>query len=251
MSPHRRTISGNWFQQTFDALYPILYAHRTIEAAEAESLFSIEQTKLKQNDRVLDLCCGGGRHIAHLQKASDHVVGLDYSSHLIELARETVGDDQLLIRGDMRHLPFVDQFDVVVNYFTSFGYFRDIEENQKVVQDMALALKADGRFFIDYMCKDWAIANLEEETRRSAEGFEVIERRWIEADGSRINKTTSIARGDDEIKHTGESVQLYTTDEFSTLLTEGGLTIDTLYGDYCGSACAPEFPRMIAVGQKA
>ncbi|MFP6583415.1 MAG: class I SAM-dependent methyltransferase [Candidatus Hydrogenedentota bacterium] len=251
MPSHKHIISGNWFQQTFDALYPILYAHRTIEAAEAESIFSIEQTNIQQNDRVLDLCCGGGRHIAHLRNVSDHVVGLDYSSHLLEIARETVGNEQPLIRGDMRHLPFVDHFDVLVNYFTSFGYFRDAEENEKVVRDMTLALKSGGRFFIDYMCKDWAIANLEEETRRSAEGFQVYERRWIEADGSRINKSTSISRGDDEIKHTGESVQLYTTDEFSTLLTNGGLIIDNLYGNYAGSPCAPEFPRMIAVGRRA
>lgn len=251
MPSHKHTISGNWFQKTFDALYPVLYAHRTIEAAEAETVFSIQQTNIKKNDRVLDLCCGGGRHIAHLRKVSDHVIGLDYSSHLLEIARETVGIEQPLLRGDMRYLPFAEHFDVLVNYFTSFGYFRDAEENEKVVRDMALALKPGGRFFIDYMCKDWAIANLEKETRRTAEGFQVYERRWIEADGSRINKSTSISQGEDEIKHTGESVQLYTIDEFSELLTSGGLIIEHFYGDYTGSPCAPEFPRMIAVGRRA
>lgn len=251
MSPHRKTISRNWFQDTFDALYPILYAHRTIDAAEAETLFSIEKTCITKNDCVLDLCCGGGRHIAHVKRVTPHIVGLDYSSHLLAIARELLGDDQALIRGDMRHIPFQNAFDVVVNYFTSFGYFQDPAENQKVVGDMAKALKPNGRFFIDYLCKDWAIANLETETRRHAEGFEIVERRWIERNNSRINKTTSVVQGDDEIKHTGESVQLYTTEEFEALLQGEGLSIDKLYGDYHGSPCTPESPRMIAVGWKA
>ena len=251
MSPHRKKISRNWFQDTFDALYPIIYAHRTIKAAERECLFSIEQTRMTADDAVLDLCCGGGRHIAHVRKVAGHVVGLDYSPHLLEMARELLGADQVLIRGDMRNIPFSGAFDIVVNYFTSFGYFRDPAENAKVVRDMAIALKPDGRFFIDYLCKEWAIANLEEETRRSVEGFQIVERRWVEQDESRINKATNIVRGDDEIKHSGESVQLYTMEEFSALLQEGGLTIDSLYGDYDGSPCTPSSPRMIAVGRKA
>lgn len=251
MSPYSKKISRNWFQDTFDALYPIIYAHRTIAAAKAESLFSIEKTRMTADDCVLDLCCGGGRHIAHVKKVTHHVTGLDYSSHLLEMARELLGPDQPLIRGDMRHIPCLEAFDIVVNYFTSFGYFEDASENAQVVRDMAAALKPNGRFFIDYLCKEHAIANLEEETRRSVEGFQIVERRWVEPDESRINKTTSIVHGNDEIKHSGESVQLYTREEFSRLLEDGGLNIDDLYGDYDGSPCTPDSPRMIAVGRKA
>ena len=46
MSPHRTSISENWFHASFDSLYPIVYAHRTVESARAESLFSIEKTQL-------------------------------------------------------------------------------------------------------------------------------------------------------------------------------------------------------------
>lgn len=189
--------------------------------------------------------------MAHLLKASDHVAGLDYSPHLLSLARETVGSDVPLVRGDMRHLPFHEQFDVVMNYFTSFGYFQNQEENQQVVHEMANALKPGGRFFIDYMNKDWAVNNLETETHRTAEGFDIAERRWIETDGSRINKATIIKRDGDEIKHTGESVQLYTKDEFTVMLEEGGLMIDAMFGDYTQAPLAPELPRMIVVGRKA
>lgn len=251
MLANKPKISSNWFQNTFDSLYPILYAHRTIEAAEAETLFSIQQTRLQRDDRVLDLCCGGGRHIAHLAKESEHVVGLDYSPQLLAIARESLGTDIPLIRGDMRYLPFHEHFDVIMNYFTSFGYFQDQHENQQVVHNMMDALKPDGRFFIDYMNKEWAINNIENETHRTAEGFEVHERRWIESNGSRINKATIINRGGDEIKHIGESVQLYTEDEFSQMLEKGGAVIDAMFGDYREAGVSPDHSRMIVVGRKA
>ena len=251
MPTHKPTIAGNWFKDTFDALYPTIYAHRTIEAAQAESLFAIEQLNLGAEDRVLDLCCGGGRHIAHLRKVSAHVSGLDYSPHLLELAQEQLGQDIHLIRGDMRHLPFTNTFDAITNFFTSFGYFQDSADNLKVAKDMAIALKPNGRFFIDYISKEYTLAHLDPESHRVAGEFNVYEKRWIDLDQSRVNKTTIIKQGNDEIKHTGESVRLYTQDEFVALLQEGGLHVDSLYGDYNGTPCTSDRPRMIAVGRKA
>lgn len=247
----KQKISSNWFQNTFDSLYPLLYAHRTIESAEAETRFSIQQTGLRAEDRVLDLCCGGGRHMAHLVKTSRHVVGLDYSPQLLDIARETLGSDVPLIRGDMRDLPFSQQFDVIMNYFTSFGYFQSQEENQQVVHEMVRVLKPGGHFFIDYMNKDWAIGNIETETHRMVEGFDVCERRWIEADGTRINKATIIKRGDDEIKHVGESVKLYTQGEFIDMLERGGVQVEAMFGNYDETPISPDQPRMMIVGRKA
>ncbi len=251
MPTHKPTIAGNWFEDTFDTLYPLIYAHRTIEAAQAESLFAIQQLQLSRDDRVLDLCCGGGRHIAHLRKTTPHVIGLDYSTHLLQLGQEQLGPKIPLVRGDMRHLPFHNAFDVITNFFTSFGYFQDPAENLQVAQDLAKALKPRGRFFIDYIAKEHAIAHLEPESHRIAGDFDVHEQRWIETDGTRVNKSTIIKQGQDEIKRTGESVRLYTQDEFVRLLEAGGLSVNALYGDYDGSTCASDRPRMIAIGTKA
>lgn len=251
MSTKTPKISRTWFKNTFDFLYPILYAHRTIEAASPETLFSIKQTGLKAGDHVLDLCCGGGRHMAHLIKTTRHVTGLDYSPHLLEIARQTVGPEIPLIRGDMRALPFVEEFDVVMNYFTSFGYFHEQAENQQVMHEMVKALKPGGRLFVDYMNKDHAIQNLQSKTQRVAEGFNIIERRWIEKDESRINKVTIISQGDDEIKHSGESVQLYTESEFISMFEEAGITIDSVFGNYTEAGISPDLPRMIVTGRKA
>ena len=83
-----RSIDADWYQASFDALYPVIYAHRNVDSARREAEFSIEQCAVSKSDAVLDLCCGNGRHMAHLINQSRRVVGVDLSPHLLTLARE-------------------------------------------------------------------------------------------------------------------------------------------------------------------
>lgn len=250
MPPTQRPIAEDWYRQSFDSLYPIIYEQRTVEAARPESLFSIEQTKLGPEDWVLDLACGGGRHMAHLIDVAPHVVGLDYSSHLLSVAQETLGSRAKLVRADMRRQPFENVFDVVMNFFTSFGYFQTPEENLAVVHGIAAALRPKGRFFIDYLNRVWAENNLQSETRRLVQDFEISERRWIDKAHHRINKTTVVSKNGREVSDTGESVQLYTQQEFTDLLSIGGLEVDRVFGNYDGVPPSDQQPRMIVVGHK-
>lgn len=250
MSPTDHRIAEDWYHQSFDALYPIVYGHRTVDAARPESEFSIAQTGLEKDDRVLDLCCGGGRHMHHLLEVTPHVIGLDYSPHMLDMARELLGPDAKLVRADMCCQPFSGVFDVVMNYFTSFGYFQTRDENLNVVRGIARILKPGGRFFIDYMNREWTEANLQTETVRIEDGFEIYERRWIDRERHRINKATVVCKSGQELEDRGESVQLYTQDEFVNLLADGGLHVERLFGDYDGAALSDDQPRMIAVGRK-
>jgi ubiquinone/menaquinone biosynthesis C-methylase UbiE len=247
----RRPIPENWYHLSFDALYPVVYAHRTVEAARPESLFSIRETGLRPADFVLDLCCGSGRHMHHLLEVTPHVVGLDYSSHMLEMAEDLLGTRARLVRADMCCQPFTEAFDVVVNYFTSFGYFSTYEANQSVLRGIARILRPGGRFFIDYLSRAWTERHLQEDSRRSVMGFEIHEHRWIDHDAHRINKTTVVARNGQQLSDAGESVQLFSADEFRKMLSGAGLRVDKLYGDYDGAPHDDSQPRMIAVGHKA
>lgn len=251
MSPTKRPIAEDWYHQSFDTLYPVVYAHRTVETARPEAHFSIQQTELRSTDRVLDLCCGSGRHMRHLLDVTPHVVGLDYSPHLLEMAQDLLGPGAMLVRADMCCQPFTAVFDVVMNYFTSFGYFQTREENLNVVRGISHILKPGGRFFIDYMNRPWTESNLQERTVRFVDGFEIREHRWIDSEHHRSNKATIVCRNGQELKDAGESVQLYTEDEFVRLLVDGGLRVEHLYGGYDAAPLADDQPRMIAVGRKA
>lgn len=245
------SIAKDWYQKAFDSLYPIVYAHRTVESARAEAHFSIEHTGLSPSDVVLDLCCGNGRHMAHLVERAGRVVGLDYSVHLLALARETLGKRGDLVRGDMRALPFDGAFDVVMNYFTSFGYFESDDENLRVVESLARALRPGGRFFIDYLNRNWAEEHVEPRSVRDVDGLQIEEDRWIDKKRHRVNKTTTVRQDGKTLGQSGESVKLYTLDEIAELLERGGLALERTYGDYTGTDCCdPSKPRMILVGRK-
>ncbi len=55
-----------WFKRWFGEEYLLVYEHRDIKEAkkEIESIASI--LKFGENDLILDLCCGSGRHDYYL-----------------------------------------------------------------------------------------------------------------------------------------------------------------------------------------
>ena len=71
-----------------------------------------------------------------LAEAGLKVTGLDYSAHLLKKAK-TRGTGRMLryVRGDMRALPaaWASSFDVVLNLFTSFGFFLDPADDARVI----------------------------------------------------------------------------------------------------------------------
>lgn len=250
MSTSGKTIDEDWFSTAFDALYPIIYAHRTVEAAAPEAAFAIAQTGIGPEDHVLDLCCGNGRHLLHLLTHTAHAMGLDYSPDLLRMARQSVGPDAVLFRADMRAIPLAGTCDVVLNFFTSFGYFQDEAENLAVLQGIAAALKPTGRFFLDYLNPSRVADTLVPHSERSAGVYCVVEDRWIDEASHRINKCTVVRQGGREVSRSGESVRLYSAGEMREMLAQAGLHVWKCFGDYAGSTYDERQERMIILGGK-
>ncbi len=245
-----RTIDKRWYADAFGALYPIVYAHRTIASAQPEAHFACKQLHLTPQDSVLDLCCGNGRHMAHLYPRVAQLTGLDYSPHLLQYARENIGTHARLLRGDMRHLPFVQSFDAIVNFFTSFGYFMEDEDNYAVLHGIVRALRPGGRFFMDFLNAQQVQHTLTPHSEREQAEYRIIEDRWIDVEKQRVNKKTIVEKNGRSIAETGESVRLYTADTLIQILEQAGLAIDGLFGDYEGNAVGATRPRVLIVGHR-
>ena len=250
MTPTPSAPEPDWFADSFGALYPIVYAHRSIGAARPEAFAAIKRLHLSEADEVLDLCCGTGRHMTHLLKCTSSLVGLDYSPDLLAIARQTLGRKGRLIRADMRSIPFEDAFDAIVNFFTSFGYFQTHDENLAVVRGVARALRPGGRFFIDHVNQEYVRRTLEPYSQREAGEYAIVEQRWISEEDHRVNKTTVVYRGGQEVHTFMESVRLYAHTEFLELLEAGGLTATETMGDYPAAPFDADHPRMICIGHK-
>ena len=64
------------------------------------------------------------------------------------------------VRGDMRTLRYEHEFDAVLNWFTSFGYF-DSQTNDAVLAGFARALRPGGRLLLE-MHNPWRLRRLVE-----------------------------------------------------------------------------------------
>jgi SAM-dependent methyltransferase len=133
----------------FDDDYLYFYDEMLAERTDAE----VEQVAelLGERERVLDCPCGHGRIANGLAERGYRVTGIDYTPLFLEKARadaESRGVDVQYAHGDMRELPWRDEFDALVNWFTSFGYFDD-ESNSKVLRGFHDALRPGGRLVME------------------------------------------------------------------------------------------------------
>ena len=234
-----------WFQEWFGEAYLELYAHRDENEARQQVAFFKEQYGSIKGP-VLDLACGTGRHIQELRAAGYHAVGCDLSYILLKTGLADHGP-MPLVRADMRHLPFCDaSLSGLVNFFTSFGYFSEEDENQQVIREMARVLEHDAPLLFDYLNVDRELEKLvQRETMETPMGTVRIER-WFDSSDRSFNKRITI--GD---RRYLERVRGYDLDEITAMFTSSGLTIRKAFGDFVGNSFDRTSPRLILLGSRA
>ncbi|WNR45800.1 class I SAM-dependent methyltransferase [Paenibacillus roseipurpureus] len=239
-----------WYQESFGNDYLLVYKHRDLQGAYHEVKKMVDWLGLAQGARILDLCCGMGRHSMALAEFGFEVTGVDLSSVLLEEAVKQDSEKQVTwIPGDMREVPLTEPFDAVVNLFTSFGYFDEDEQNERVLHEMHRLLKRNGRFIIDFLNPDYVKANLVAQSERIEDDVTIREMRSIE-DGC-VRKRIVISEPAQQDRHYLEQVKLYERPTFEAMLQRAGLRIDQVYGDYEGNPYAQaSSSRLIFVGHK-
>jgi SAM-dependent methyltransferase len=98
---------------------------------------------------ILDAPCGDGRVSVELAKLGHRVTGVDRSPRFIARARERDGAAGIDFRiGDLRDLDFEGSFDLVLNWFSSFGYLEP-DENRAVLRAFRRALHPGGSLILE------------------------------------------------------------------------------------------------------
>lgn len=128
-----------------------------LAAAPREAAAAWKLLNLKRGSRVLDLCCGTGRHSILLARKGASVLGVDRTRAYLDEARRRAGalKDCRFAEGDMRRLPFEGEFDAVMNLWTSFGYFEKESDDLKTLKGVARALKPGGLFLMELVDHGW------------------------------------------------------------------------------------------------
>lgn len=239
-----------WYETAFADLYPLIYPHRDDASAEAEVEALCSALKSGEwGARVLDVCCGSGRHTAAFARRGARVWGMDLSAHLLGQARERRELAGRVARGDIRAMPFAPIFDLVVNLFTSFGYFREEHENQRALAQMMRVLRPGGRLVLDHINRAFVERNLVESDTKTTGNCHIHQRRWME--DNRVCKTITVTDGQGHSIELKEDVRLYYPEELSSLLEARGAGEVVFWGDFSGEAFTPDSRRMIAVALRS
>jgi SAM-dependent methyltransferase len=228
-------------------MYPILYEHRDIN--EAASVVDEFGYLFAKGTPILDLASGTGRYLESLRRKGFQAFGLDLSHYLLRSSVEEWGHAGRLVQGDMRYLPFLDDsVGAVLNMFTSFGYFSIDTDNLRVFREVHRILQPGGVLLFDFVNAEKISAELLEETRRAARGFEIRERRRIESHGKYLIKEATIFNPDTRQKEqVEERLRLYTKNELLIMFKSVGFGIDEIFGDYARNPFVPGVSERILI----
>ena len=246
----------HWYEESFGRDYLVLYPHRDIAEARADVATIVDLIAPPQNQPLLDLCCGAGRHLQALHEAGfADLTGIDLSQILLDVARhqlDAVGGTGIrLLQSDMRQIPFREHFETILSLFTSFGYFSDASEDEVVLCAVYDALRPGGTFLIDTLNRSWTVAHLAPRSEETIDGIRVEITRAISHDGLRVEKEIRVEPDDEPAKIYRESVRMYDPDEMRPLLERSGFVGVRFLGALDGRPYNSTSPRMIAVARKS
>jgi len=234
-------LPGPWYIDGFGRLYLELYAHRDEEeAGQAVALLRAAGVELS-GQRLLDLGCGAGRHLAMLGRQGARPIGLDLSWPLLGEARRLLGPEAELIHSDMRILPLASaSCDGVLSMFTSFGYFDRDEENWRVIGEVARVLRPGAFFLFDFLNRRRVEEIIEARSEKVVGRWRVTEERRIER--GRVHKRVRISEretGREELSYE-ESVRLFRPAEIRAEAARRGFEEERVCGGYRGEDFAEE-----------
>ncbi len=223
-------VPSDWWRTLFGPTYLLTDGDvLTDESTRQEIDAVLRLLRLKPEARILDLCCGQGRHALELaRRGFERVEGLDRSAYLIGEARKAAEEENLgaaFQEGDCRALPFDEgAFDAVLLMGNSFGYFETEDDDHAVLQEVRRVLRPGGRVFLDLASGAYLREHFE---ARSWEWIDekhfVCRERELAEEGRRLVSREVIAHVEKGVlKDQLYAERLYSRDEIRALLEENG-----------------------------
>jgi SAM-dependent methyltransferase len=228
----------------------VLPPQRTV----AEVDFIQRTLGLAPGSRILDLCCGHGRHALLLAERGYSVTGVDFSDRALRLARRRArraGSSVRWLKRDMRRIAFHEEFDAVTNVFTAFGYFEPDREDEEVLRRVTAALKPSGRFLIDHINREYLMRSHQAHRwRQASDGTLVVEDVSMDLLAGRSRIQWFAVTPDGSRRHGRVDFRVYTLREFVGMLERAGLCFRRVWGGFDGQEYSLDSRRMIVLAEK-
>ncbi|MDH5793599.1 MAG: class I SAM-dependent methyltransferase, partial [Candidatus Bathyarchaeota archaeon] len=195
---------------------------------------------------LLDLCCGNGRISIYMAKKGFKAVGVDFSKAFLEDARKKaqehkVSRDVTFLEGDVRNLKKVvgdvsQPFDVVVDAWTSIGYFSKDDDINMFKQARELSKRDAVLIIAETMHSDFLAVKFAPTGYQEVGDIVLLESRKYDPTTSQLTATWTFynKRGEDlefidriEIEN-----HVYSQSELSSVLRKAGWEPVAFYGSF-------------------
>lgn len=254
----KQTSQTPWYSEEYGFFGPgYLKEYETMlpqEKTLAEVDFLEKMLALQKSVKILDCPCGHGRHSVELARRGYDVTGQDLNSFFIEEAKKAAAQAGVSVRwnkGDMRELPFENEFDIALNLFTAFGYLESDDEDQKALDAVARTLKRGGKFVLDVINRDRVVRNYRpNHWAKLSDGSVVLTEAEFDHTTGRNNEKRTRIDVNGKREEFSLPLRMYTVAELVKMFRKAGLTVKETYGNYAGEPLTFDSKRFILVAEK-
>lgn len=246
----------DWFEsENFWTQYaPIMFDDARWAEAPTVAQYVKDIAGLGEGDKILDAGCGLGRISVELAALGLDVTGVDIIQSELDAARESAeaeGVPLTLINHDLRSFQAREQFDCAINLYTSFGYCATIEEDMKILKNIADSVKTDGTFIMECTSRETAIMYFTAGEEFERAGYKVVTHFEVVGawEGLRSQWTLYPLESKQAIDHTFIQ-RLYPATFLRDKLIDFGYSKVNIYGDFDKSPYNEHARTMLIIGKK-
>ena len=231
----------DWFNSPF---YHQLYKERDYSEATYFMNNLINRLQIDKDSSILDLACGRGRYSLYLSNIGYKVTGIDISKENISEAKKNESDKLKYMIHDMRQ-PLNQKFDLILNLFTSFGYYQEDKDNISIIRSIKSNLNNEGKAVIDFFNIDYVLDNLIKYEEKTVDQTKFVINRYLE--NNLLIKDITIDSNNKQYKFQ-EKVKAYRVEDFLTMFENCNIELKEKFGDYhFNSFNKDSSPRLIMV----
>ena len=246
----------DWFEsENFWTQYaPIMFDDARWAEAPTVAQYVKDIAGLGEGAKILDAGCGLGRISVELAALGLDVTGVDIIQSELDAARESAeaeGVPLALINHDLRSFQAREQFDCAINLYTSFGYCATIEEDMKILKNIADSVKTGGTLIMECTSRETAIMYFTAGEEFERAGYKVVTHFEVVGawEGLRSQWTLYPLESKQAIDHTFIQ-RLYPATFLRDKLIDFGYSKVNIYGDFDKSPYNEHARTMLIIGKK-
>lgn len=246
-----------WYddERFWSALREEIFDAGRFASAETEVAALLRLTRSIPGAAVLDIPCGPGRHLVQLAARGFRVTGVDLSAGYLRGARSQLDRQRLdadLVRADMREFVRPARFDLALNLYTSFGYFRDRRDDARVLRNLHASLRTRGRLVLELLTRETVQSSGGTDRRPDpgGSGGHLTHTWCVLHDGCLLERRFILEHGRKRREFVARH-RLYSIRELSALLRQAGFCRIAAYGGFDGRALTSEATYAVLIAQRS